>query len=113
MIDERKKLKLMTYWGDKATAMACLAEVRVYDPLSDWQCYIYAVNPNNDDEIMCLISGGKNLEPIVTEWTFSELGLLYNSDGEGVQVDDEYRPRRVAEIFKKLSETGVYGSNRD
>ncbi len=113
MISDKQKLKLMTFWGDQAESMACMAEVRVYDPLSDWQCYIYAVNPNNDDEIMCLICVGKGALPMPTHWTLSELKRLYNSQGEGVEVDREYRPRRVDEIYKKLSETGVYGSNRD
>jgi len=96
--------KLKNNWGDKAESLACMAELRVYDPLSDWQCYIYAMNPDNEDEIMCLISGGKNVEPITTEWALSEMELLYNSDGEGVEIDKEYRPRRTDELFKILNQ---------
>ena len=103
MITTEQSKKLKANWGVKADSMACLAELRVYDPLSSWQCYIFAQNPENDNEIMCLISGGKNLEPMVTEWTLHELSLLYNAHGEGVQIDQEYRPRRAAELFKILN----------
>lgn len=96
--------KLKQNWGDKAESLSCMSEMRVYDPLSDWQCYIYAVNPDNEDEIMCLISGGKNIEPLTTNWTLYELNLLYNSHGEGVEIDIEYRPRRTAELFKLLNQ---------
>lgn len=103
-IDAKTASKLKNNWGDKADSLACMAEMRVYDPLSNWQCYIYAVNPENEDEIMCLISGGKNIEPMTTAWTMHELNLLYNSHGEGAEIDTEYRPRRTAELFKLLNQ---------
>ena len=108
MLNDKQKEKLKNQWGDKADALACFAQVRVYDSLSDWQCYIFAVNPENENEIQCLISGGKNLEPIVTPWSMYELSLLYNSNGDGVLVDYDFRPREVAIILKKLNETGAY-----
>lgn len=102
MIQNQVKQKLMRNWGEQANSLNCFAEVRVYDPLSSWECYIYAMNPDNENEIQCLISGGRNIEPITTEWTMYEISMLYNSHGEGVEIDEEYRPRVVSEILKKL-----------
>ena len=113
MIKPEQMEKLKANWGEKAEGMTCLAEVRLYDPLSDWQCYIYAINPQNIDEIMCLISCGKGLTPITTEWRLAELYLLYNNHGEGIEVDNEYRPRRVSDLFKKLNELRIYEPTRD
>jgi hypothetical protein len=80
--------------------MACMAEVRVYDPLSSWECYIYALNPQDEDEICCIIKG---FFVEVTTWKLSEIQQRFNSEGEHVVVDNEFRPRRAAELFKILS----------
>lgn len=100
MLSDQQKDKLKSYWGDKATSMNCLAEVRVYDPLSSWACYIYAMNPDNEDEISCIINGF-TVEAV--EWCLSELQSRYNEQGDSPQLDHEYRPRRAAELFKYLN----------
>ncbi len=104
MITNKQKEKLKANWGEKADCMASNAEVRVYDPLSAWTCYIYALSPEDDNTIKCIIVGGKNDEPMDTEWSLYELSMLYNSEGEGVIIDREYRPRQAAELFKLLNE---------
>lgn len=101
MLSNSQREKLKASWGEKASSMACMAEVRVYDPLSPWECYIYALNPENEDEICCIIKG---FFVEVTEWRLSELASRFNAEGEPVQVDYEYRPRRAAELFKILNE---------
>lgn len=101
MLNNIQKEKLKANWGSPASSMACLAEMRVYDPLSSWQCYIYAMNPDDEDQISCLIKG---FTTEACEWRLSELQSRFNAEGEPLQVDTEYRPRRVAELFKKLSE---------
>lgn len=106
MISNTQKEKLKACWGEKADSMTCLAEVRVFDPLSNWECYIYAMNPDNDDEICCIING---FCVEVCDWSLEELCNRFNSEGERVQIDYEYRPRRALEIFKKLR--GDYDRN--
>ena len=96
--------RLKKSWGEKASSLSCKAEVRVYDPLSFWQCYIFALNPENEDEIECIIKTGRNEFPSVEKWTISEIKSLFNSEGEAVIVDQEYRPIMAAQIFKKLNE---------
>ncbi len=107
MINATQSTKLKANWGYKADAMACYAEVRLYDPLSKWQCFVYAQNPEDDNEIQCIISAGNNLPPQVTQWTITDLRGLYNAHGEGVETDTEYRPRQASQIFKSLT-LGVY-----
>lgn len=104
-ITPKQKEKLLANWGEKANSMACLAEVRVYDPLSSWECYIYALNPDGEDEIACLIKG---FFVEVCDWKLSELAERFNAEGEPLEIDHEYRPRMTAEIFKRLNETGIH-----
>jgi len=100
MILNHKQLeKLKANWGEKADGMECKAEVRVYDPLSKIEFYIYALNPDNDDDIMFL-GVSDNLE--LGQWSMQSLKSFYNAHGEPLTVDQEYRPRYINEIFKKL-----------
>jgi hypothetical protein len=105
MINSKQKEKLKASWGEKASSLSCLAEVRIYDPLSPWECYIYAMNPENEDQICCLIKG---FFVETCEWSLSELANRFNVEGEAPVIDKEYRPRRAAELFKKLNETEIY-----
>ena len=96
--------KLKANWGDKAEALDCKAELRVYDPLSRWVCYIFAMNPANENEIKVLVSLRPNMQPMMLECTLDDINLRYNQDGEHMEVDAEYRPRDVSTLFIKLSE---------
>lgn len=109
-ISHKQKEKLKHNWGEKAEAMNCQAEVRFYDPLSAWECYVFALNPENEDEIACLVNG---FYVEVCDWRLSELAKHYNTEGEHPMFDQEYRPRNVAQLFKKLSEGEVYDTRRD
>lgn len=113
MLNNKQIEKLTANWGEKADSMACFAEVRVYDPLSFWECYIFALNPEDNDEIDCIVKVGKDQAPTVERWFLTNIKGLFNYHGEGVQLDNEYRPRRAAELFKKLSELRIYDTNRD
>lgn len=103
MINHNQKQKLIQNWGDKAESMSCHAEVRVYDPISSWECYLYAMNPENEDEIMCLTKTSKGDEAVTEYSSINWIQGLFNEHGEGVEVDTEYRPRRTAELFKQLN----------
>lgn len=79
--------------------------------MSSWQCYILAVNPNDEDDIYCIISPDKNMEPEVCVWSRYVMSMLYNAVGEEVKQDTEYRPRIASEIYKQLK--GAYDSGRN
>ncbi len=94
------KIKILTdNWGEKAEGLACKAEVRVYDPLSSWECYIYAMNPEDRDEICCIL----NAETVeICRWNISRIFQCYNGCGEPPVLDKEYRPQEVQQILKKF-----------
>lgn len=91
--------QLMSNWGDKAECMACFAEARFYDPLSGWACYLLAVNPADEDEIVCIIDG---YYVELCHWSLKEVCGKYNFNGEYVIFDTAFRRQRAAELFKKL-----------
>lgn len=96
-----QKQKLMKNWGERADSLECLAEVRVFDPLSSWECYIYAMNPDDQDEISCILNG---FELEVSSWSMKSLQASFNEHGEHPIIDLEYRPRQAFELFKILNE---------
>ena len=103
MINQHVKTILMKNWGDEADSLNCYAEVKFIDPLSDWQCYIYALNPDDEDRIECLLYT-RTMGVQLANWSLKELCLLHNEEGESPIIDAEYRRTRASELFKKLNE---------
>jgi hypothetical protein len=100
MLNEDIIATLKANWGDKATCMACFAEVKFMDELSGWSCYILAMNPDNEDEIACIVKG---FDVELCTWSLKELYCSYNVEGESPCIDHEYRRVRASELFKRLS----------
>ena len=107
LLSDKQKERLKANWGEKADSLACYAEVRVYDPLSPWECYLYAMNPEDEDEVETIVKASKMMPASLERWYMTNILGLFNQDGEGVEVDEEYRPIRASELFKKLNE-GTY-----
>jgi len=101
MLSNNQKEKLKKNWGDLADNLACKAEIRVYDPLSKWECYIYAMNPDDEDEIDCIVTGAI---VFAGRWTISELFAIFNADGEFVKIDPDFVPRCAKTIYDKLKQ---------
>lgn len=98
-IPEKAIEKLKANWGEKAESLAAIAELRVFDPLSTWECYIFAMNPQDEDEISCILHG---FTVEVCNWRLSELASHFNAEGESPIVDREYRPRKAETILRML-----------
>lgn len=96
--------RLKRSWGSIAESMQCYAELRYYDPVSTWECYVYAVDPSDEDTCLCIIKVHKNDHAVLDEWSLNAIRALYNEQGEGVCLDMEYRPMRACELFKRLNE---------
>lgn len=96
------KESLLKNWGEKADALNCYCEVKFIDPLSSWACYVYAMNPDNEDEIACMVYEHEHVE--ICDWSMNELMHTYNREGEYPEIDDEYRRKKASDLFKKLSE---------
>lgn len=100
-LSDLKLKKLKSNWNDKAESMACFAEARFYDSDSEWACYILALNPDDDDEIICIING---FYVELTRWSLKELYLKHNENGEYITYDNAFRPIWASELFKTLNE---------
>lgn len=98
MLNEQIKEILKANWGEKAQAMNCYTEVKFIDDENRWFCYIYALDPNDEDTIACILPG-----PRAIEWSLKELCATYDINGEYVKEDKEFRRIRTAELFKRLS----------
>ncbi len=101
-ISDKIKDALKANWGDRAESMNCYAELKFIDEFSNWACYVFAMNPDNEDEIYCLLTRDFLIQPV--RWSLQEIYEAYNYEGEHPQIDKEFRRIRVAELFKKLSE---------
>ena len=93
------KERLMSSWGSMAEAMECHCELKFIDPLTGWSCYIYAINPYNEDEIACIIHD-KDVD--VCLWSLQSLYNNYNRDGEYPIIDKEYRTQKTCDLYRKL-----------
>jgi len=105
MLNQDQITRLKKSWGEKASTLNCNAEIRVYDPLSCWECYIYSMNPQNEDEIECILHG---FTTQTCEWTLTELFSRFNAEGQQVKIDSEFRPKNAKIIYDKLKEQEYY-----
>ena len=101
MITETQKQRLMANWGERADSLACNAEIRLYDANGPWECYIYAINPDNEDEIMAIVKA----EMVETcTCSLTELMSMYDLEGQPIRQDRCFRPRHAEVILKRLQE---------
>lgn len=103
MISEKQKELLKSNWGDKTDSLECKAIVRLFCDKSKWECYIISMNPDDEDEIMCLTKPFDDDYAFVEPWSLQEISLLYNLEGEFVRSDKEFVPRYVKYLIKKMN----------
>ena len=92
-----ERLKLS--WGDKASALDCYAEVRLYDPMSSWECYLFAMDAQ-EETVSCLLVSNMCRVDISTV-SILTLASMYNSEGEPPLVDTHFRRRSILSILKR------------
>lgn len=112
MLNNAQQKRLNENWGVLMECLECYAIVRLYDANGPWQCYLIAINPDDQEEVYCIISAGKNLPAEVTYFSMQDISCLYNALGERVQVDYEYRPKMAKTLLKELSK-GIYEPKRN
>lgn len=100
-MNQKVKENLLNNWGERAESMACFAECRFFDTDSGWACYLLALNPQDHDEIVCIIDG---FYPELCHWSLKELYSKFNHAGEYITYDISFRRQRAAELFKQLNE---------
>lgn len=99
-LENRTKLLLMTQWGEKANSLSCDILVKYIDPLGDWACYIYALDPTDQDTIRCIVVDHDDFEVIY--WSLEELYKTYNREGDFPIIDEEFRPWNAQKFLKRL-----------
>lgn len=109
-MNQKVKENLLNNWGERAESMACFAECRYFDAESGWACYLLALNPQDQDEIVCIIDG---FFPEFCHWSLKELYSKYNCDGEYVIYDIIFRRQRAAELFKQLNERKLQWNHQE
>lgn len=99
MFQENIKKKLKANWGEKAETLNCFAEIRLYDPLSTWCCYIYAMSPGEDIVSCVLYSNAMGLQ--ISDLHMNFINSMYNQDGEHPKIDEEFRKTKVTELIRR------------
>ncbi len=103
MLSEGVLEELKNNWGDKANAMHCFAPLKFIDGISNWYCYVYALDPWDGDTFLGIVPNDPySILPRLTQGTLDGLLKAYNREGEYVYPDPEYRPMRVDVLYKKL-----------
>lgn len=100
MIPPKIRDRLTENWGSEADSMQAVAQIKFIDEHSKWACYVYALNPNDDDTVACIIDSPECFE--VCEWSLKEIERLFNSQGESPDIDSEYSPVKAIYIIKRL-----------
>lgn len=96
----QKVKKLQENWGDRADSLDCKAEIRAYDTGSRWECYIYAIDPENRDTAKVLLNNG---EPILTEVNLDELEKTVEAEtGRVPKMDMNFVPTPLKKLLKDL-----------
>jgi hypothetical protein len=108
-ITYQQKQKLMKNW-ESVDSLRCNAEIRLYDPISSFQCYIVGMYEDDEDQIYCIMQTNKCAPAIATLYTMYQLDEMYNEHGEGLEIDTEYRPRQAQEILTQLRTESRYAS---
>lgn len=99
MLTNNQIARLLANWGERADALDCNAEVRIYDPNGPWECYIYALEPNEQDQIACILSG-ESVE--ITAWSMAQMQLTFNANGEPPENDMSFVPIKITRLLEKL-----------
>ncbi len=104
MITDKATLLLTKNWGEKADAMDCYCEVKFIDVFSRWECYIFALNPEDENGIQCIVKHKDDVE--IVEWSLDELNRHYNTEGEYPTLDNEFRRIKADVLYKRLKIDG-------
>lgn len=103
MLSESEKNRLKSNWGERAEALACNAEIKLFDPLSSWECYFLAIDPMDEDNAKVIIVD-EDRQVLVTDASVQDLFGKWNGQGEFMEIDPQFVPRTASSLFKVLNE---------
>ncbi len=103
MLSDKIIDKLTANWGAMCDSLSCNAEAKLYDPNGIWECYMLAINPQDDDETRAIIVDEDNSLYVETI-SLSHLLSKWNGEGEFMELDTSFVPRLASELYKVLKE---------
>lgn len=101
--------QLVKNWSLHRDCLNCYAMARLYDPNGPWECYCYAIDP--EQTIVKAIVNGATVED--ADIDIDLLLQMFSSSGEGLINDPDFRPRSAAFLIKTLQNRSVYGAARN
>ena len=102
MISQTEINNLIANWGDSMGEMIQKnAMIRIFDHLSKWECFLIAINPEDQDEVFCLLNG---FHPELDIWRLTEIFECYNKDGDHPRIDDRFVPINARQLLQNLKE---------
>jgi len=108
MLSKEGKDRLQANW-ENVDALACMAEFRLYDPSSDWECYILGMNPFDQDQVYVIVAD-KCL--FIGNAILSDLIYRYNQDGEFMEIDNSFVPRKADKLLETLKKRHPWTDTR-
>ncbi len=102
MIPDSIKERLKQNWGSRADALACYAEMRIFDPLSCWECYFLALDPDEENAKVIIVDHDRLVH--VVEESANHLLTKWNGQGDIVEQDPHFVRRQASALFKVLNE---------
>jgi hypothetical protein len=100
VINQKIRETLKKNWGERADTLNCYAEVRLYDPLSSWCCYIFAMD-EDEEEVKCLLYSDP-MELEMYNGSLKDILSMYNEEGEHPIIDHEFRRIRLNNLIRRL-----------
>lgn len=94
--------KLKEAWGEKASALDCMALVKVDDPLGGLSFYVIAVDPVDENKLMCIVDSPVSVE--VAEIDGNDLFNLYDTEGNFAHIDTNFRPQHAQTLYRRIRE---------
>jgi hypothetical protein len=92
---------LIDNWENRET-LEGIIPLRVFDPRSEWECYIIAQDPDDEDCVYCMICDS-SVE--LQEININDLMNQTNHRGDHLEVDPYFRPVKASSLFRKLQKT--------
>lgn len=91
--------ELKTAWN-KADMLEVFALFRIDDPAGGLTFYVLAVDPDDEDQMMCIVDSPVSLE--VTAVNMKDVFALHDNEGNKARIDPGFRPINAYTLFNKL-----------
>ena len=107
-VNDQTMDKLKKAW-DKADTLDVQAFIRISDPCGGLDFYPIAVDPVDEDTLLCIIDSVLSLE--IAKVSAQDIFALHDSTGTHAYIDRNFDPVSAQKLYKKLKEK--HGTTKD